>query len=114
MTTDAQTTTTATGSVQRLVRELTGITPRKRDKILRMVERLEDELDDSGLVLFCGGTNDYALLVHRETGIQLGFVGNYEVFMGGDLPVNTLPNGIQYSRDVSSTSGDFANSELNQ
>lgn len=96
---------------ERLVRDLTGITPRKRDKILRMIEKLEDELDDNGLVMFGGNCNDNAILLHRETGIVLGHVANYGVFMGGDLPLDFAASGIEYSRDLSPTSGDFANAQ---
>ncbi|MFT3992503.1 MAG: hypothetical protein QM680_13970 [Luteolibacter sp.] len=99
------------GCVKRLVRDLTGISDRKRSKIIRMIERLEEELDDNDLVVFCGNCNDEAYLMHRETGIWLGTVGNCSVFMGGDLPINRLPNGIEYSRDLSPTSGDFANAK---
>lgn len=96
-------------ALDRLVRDLTGIAPRKRDKILRMIEKLEDELDDAGLVMFSGGSRDGAILLHRETGISIGYVGNYGVFMGGDLPLRYLPNGIEYSSDLSPSAGDFAN-----
>lgn len=92
-----------------LVRDLTGITLRKREKILRMINQLEDELDDHGLILFGGGSNDGAILMHLETGIVLGHVSNYGVFMGGDLPLKWTADGIEYSRDLSPTSGDFAN-----
>jgi hypothetical protein len=95
--------------LNRLVRDLTGLTSRKRDKILRMIDKLEEELDDNGLVLFGGGSSDGAILLHRDTGVVLGHVSNYGVFMGGDLPLSWTADGIEYSRDLSPTSGNFAN-----
>jgi hypothetical protein len=97
------------GSMMRLVRDLTGLTPRKRDKILRMIDQLEDELDNSGLVMFSGNCTDQAILMHRETGIVLGRVDNLGVFLGGDIPTHQTADGIEYSYDISPTSGDFAN-----
>lgn len=94
---------------QRLVSDLTGLNPRKRDKILRMIEKLETELCENGLVVFGGGCNDNAILLDRETGIVLGHVANYGVFMGGCLPLTWTSDEIEYSRDLSPTSGDFAN-----
>ena len=98
------------GCEKRLVRDLTGITPRKRDKILRMMERLQEELADNGMIVFCGGCNDDAILVHEETGISLGDASGYGVWMGGDWNEKYY-KGVTYNPDVSRTAGNFANSK---
>ena len=97
-------------ALPRLVRDLTGVAPRKRDKILRMMERLQEELADNGLVVFCGGGLDDALLVHEETGIYLGAAQGCGVWMGGDWSERQSAGGVTYNPDVSPTAGNFANS----
>jgi hypothetical protein len=96
---------------ERLVRDLTGITPRKRGKILRMMERLQEELADNGMIVFCGGCNDDAILVHEETGISLGVAHGYGVWMGGDWD-ERYHHGLSYNPNVSRTAGNFANKEI--
>ena len=74
-----------------------------------MIVNLEDALDENGLVLFSGNCTDSAILLHKKTGIALGHVHGLGVFMGGDLPLRYSADGIEYSRDISPTSGDFVN-----
>ena len=91
----------------KVIRELTDVTPRELAKILRMMEELQNALYDLGCGVFCGGCNDDAVLVHEETGIKLGGVHGYGVWMGGDWNEKQSVLGIDYNEDVSSTAGNF-------
>jgi hypothetical protein len=94
----------------KVIRELTDVTPRELAKILRMMEELQNELYDSGCAVFCGGCKDDAVLVHEETGIKLGGVHGYGVWMGGDWNEKQSVLGVDYNEDVSSTAGNFEKS----
>ena len=86
--------------------ELTKVSKVKCRKILRMIAKLEEELNQNGLVLFSGFSQDDAILFHRETGIQLGHVGNFGVFMGGDASVYRH-DGVAFSPEISPSAGNF-------
>lgn len=76
---------------------------------LRAIEmqakKLAEMLDKNGLVIFAGGCNDFAVIVHRETGILVGYEKT-PVWMGGDLNVDEK-NGVEYCPSISPTAGYF-------
>lgn len=82
---------------------------KQQAKILKMLSCLSVELEKSGIVVFSGGCNDYAVLIHRETGMILG-QDSTSVWMGGDLNVEEI-NGIQYCKTVTPSAEGFFNQQ---
>ncbi|MCK9587753.1 MAG: hypothetical protein M0Q93_00135 [Terrimicrobiaceae bacterium] len=74
--------------------------------IKKQAEKLAEMLDANGLVLFSGGCNDFAVIIHRETGILLGQEST-SVWMGGDLNTDEK-DGVEYCPSISPTAGDFS------
>lgn len=67
--------------------------PLGTEAALRMMATLSEFLDRNGLVLFCGGCNDRAVLIHQESGLVLG-QDSTPVWMGGDF------NGVKVGNDT--------------